>query len=69
MVVDAMVAARCCDQLSRVAEAFRPPRALCSMRNFAPIRCVSAACVACVPWHRQARRAGLGVTCIAVHGP
>ncbi|KAG2484914.1 hypothetical protein HYH03_016300 [Edaphochlamys debaryana] len=37
-IVDAMVNSSCCDQLSRLVEAFRPPRATCVIRNFAPIR-------------------------------
>ncbi|KAG2484910.1 hypothetical protein HYH03_016296 [Edaphochlamys debaryana] len=37
-IVDAMVNSSCCDQLSRLVEAFRPPRATCVVRNFAPIR-------------------------------
>ncbi|KAG2438381.1 hypothetical protein HYH02_010836 [Chlamydomonas schloesseri] len=37
-IVSAMVEGRCCSHLARVVEAFRPPRALCIMRNLAPIR-------------------------------
>ncbi|PNW77314.1 hypothetical protein CHLRE_10g431050v5 [Chlamydomonas reinhardtii] len=37
-VVDAMVQFQCCDQLAKVVEAFRPPRALCISRHFMPLR-------------------------------